>query len=71
VSINVCFKLSNTKVGVLQHKIPVTVFKHKICVAVTQTFLDCSLGLSMITFYPEFGALDTVFVSSDHETTVA
>jgi hypothetical protein len=25
-----------------QHKIPVTVFKHKVCVAVTQTFLECT-----------------------------
>jgi hypothetical protein len=26
-----------------QHKIPVAVFKHKVCVAVTQTFLECTL----------------------------
>jgi hypothetical protein len=46
-----------------QHKIPVTVFKHKVCVAVTQTFLECRFDekvlhqqilLSLIWRYNQF-----------------
>jgi hypothetical protein len=31
-----------------QHKIPVTVYKHKVCVAVTQTFLECGVALKFL-----------------------
>jgi hypothetical protein len=34
-----------------QHKIPVTVFKHKVCVAATQTLLECKKYISKINTF--------------------